>query len=179
MIKYRSDLYKLLPEESTIAEIGTAEGLFACDILRWENTKTLYVVDNWGHISNQTGDGNNPDEWHNKNYNEAMMRMGFAIQKVKVLRGISWDMASSVEDESLDLLYIDCCHSYECVMKDINAWWPKLKKGAIAAFHDYEMEHQYGVKKAVKEFTESLSLPIFELPENKIEDAGAWIRKPL
>jgi len=60
MIKHRSDLYKLLPEDSVIAELGVAEGYFSADILRWANVKKLYCVDAWGKIEGQTGDGNNP-----------------------------------------------------------------------------------------------------------------------
>lgn len=172
MIKYRSDLYRILPENSTIAEIGTAEGLFAADMLLWPVTKKLIVCDNWGKIENQSGDGNNPNEWHNKNYSDAMLRLNFAIDKVKVLRGISWEMAASVDDESLDLLYIDCCHTYECVKRDIEAWISKVKTGGIVAFHDYE-NTAYGVKQAVKEFCDG-KFKIQLLPENKPEDAGAY-----
>lgn len=172
MIKYRSDLYKLLPEESVIAEIGCAEGLFSCDILRWENCKTLYCVDNWGYIPNQSGDGNNPDDWHFKNYSNAMMRMNFAIEKVKVLRGISWEMASNVEDESLDLLYIDCCHTYECVNKDLNAWMPKVKPNAIVAGHDY-LNKNYGVYQAIADYTNG-KFKVHTIHENKDEDAGFY-----
>ena len=172
MIKHRTDLYKLLPKDSVIAEIGTAEGYFASDMLAWPVTKKLYVCDNWGTIANQSGDGNNPQEWHNKNYSDAMLRLNFAIDKVKVLRGISWDMAANVPNESLDLLYIDCCHTYQCVKADINAWIGKVKPGGIVAFHDYE-NRAYGVKQAVEEFCNG-KYKIELLPENKPEDAGAY-----
>ena len=172
MIKHRADLYKLLPENSTIAEIGTAEGLFASDILNWPVTKKLYVVDNWGTVDNQSGDGGSPQSWHDKNYSDAMIRLNFGIERLTVLRGISWDMAASVANESLDLLYIDCCHTYACVKADINAWIGKVKTGGIVAFHDYE-NRAYGVKQAVEEFCNG-KFKIELLPENKPEDAGAF-----
>jgi len=170
MIKYRNELWKLLPENSTIAEIGTAEGLFASDILNWPVTKKLYCVDNWGTIANQSGDGGSPQSWHDKNYSDAMIRL--SSDKVNVLRGMSWDMAARVDDESLDLLYIDCCHTYACVKLDINAWISKVKTGGIGAFHDYENK-AYGVKQAVEEFCNG-KYKIQLLPENKMEDAGAY-----
>lgn len=172
MIKYRADLYKLLPDDSVIAEIGCAEGFFSSDILRWENCKTLYMVDNWATIENQTGDGNNPQEWHNANYSKAMMRVNFAIEKVKVLRGISWEMAQNVKDNSLDLIYIDCCHTKECVLRDLNAWMPKLKTGGICAGHDY-LNKAYGVYQAVSDFTND-KFKVMTITENKDEDAGFY-----
>jgi hypothetical protein len=172
MIKYRIDLHNLLPENSTIAEIGTAEGYFAKDMLAWPVTKQLFVVDNWGKIENQTGDGNNPNDWHEKNYSAAMMRMNFAIEKVTVLRGISWEQAKKVEDESLDLLYIDCCHTYDCVMKDLRAWYPKVKTGGVIAGHDF-LNRSYGVYQAVVDFGKGFTV----IPENKDEDAGFYFIK--
>jgi hypothetical protein len=183
MIKYRSDLYQLLPEKAHIVEIGCAEGYFSSDILKWPVTDKLYLVDNWATIPNQFGDGASDQGWHDKNYSAAIMRVNFAIEKVKVLRGISWDMAKNVEDESIDLVYIDACHSYECVKKDIAAWWPKLKYKGIMAFHDYE-NNSYGVKQAVQEHARKtypglmqMNYGVQLLSENKLEDAGAYLNK--
>lgn len=175
MIKYRNELYKLLPNNSVVAECGVAEGFYSSDILKWPNVSKLYMVDNWATIQNQHGDGASDQGWHDKNYSDAMLRVNFAIEKVKVLRGISWDMARNVENESLDLLYIDCCHSYACVKSDNNAWIPKVKKGGVVAFHDYE-NRAYGVKQAVEEYCNG-KYQIHLLPENKIEDAGAYFIK--
>lgn len=176
-MKSRAELYKLLPENPIIASLGVAEGLFDRDMLKYWKAGKLYSVDLWGKIPGQTGDGGFENEWHEKNYQNALSLFKEFGDKSVILRGISWEMAVNVPDESLDCLYIDCCHEYGCVKNDLSAWWPKLKPGGIAAFHDYEMPH-YGVKKAVKEFTESLGIPIFLLPENELKDAGAWIRKP-
>lgn len=175
MIKYRSELYQLLPENSIVVELGCAEGLFSSDILKWPNVSKLYMVDAWQTIPNQFGDGASEQVWHDKNYSAAMLRVNFAIEKVKVLRGISWDMAKNVEDESLDLLYLDACHSYGCVMNDLKAWAPKVKSGGIIAGHDYLMP-QYGVFQAVATFTEG-KYAISTISENKSEDAGFWFRK--
>ena len=172
MIKYRSDLYKLLPDDSVIAELGTAEGYFAADMLRWEVTKKLYVVDNWATIHDQSGDGNNPQEWHDKNYQDAMARLAFGNGRVEVLRGISWNMAKEVPDESLDLLYVDCCHTYKCVMNDLHAWVPKVKPGGIVAGHDF-LNKAYGVYQAVVDFGKGFTV----IPENKNEDAGFYFIK--
>lgn len=177
IIKYRADLYKLLPENAIIAELGCAEGLFSSDILRWPNCKTLMMVDAWRKIERQPGDGGNNTEWHDKNYQGAMSHINFAIDRVNVLRGLTWDMALFVEDGTLDLLYIDACHDYGCVVKDLAAWGRKVKSQGIIALHDY-LAPEYGVKKAADEYAASLGTITNLITENKSEDAGAWIRNP-
>ena len=41
------------------------------------------------------------------------------------------------EDGSLDAIYIDACHEFECVQKDINMGRPKLKPGGLLSGHDF------------------------------------------
>lgn len=57
---------------------------------------------------------------------------------VNTVRSISWEAASLYENNSLDFVFIDACHDYDSVSKDISAWYPKLKVGGIIAGHDYE-----------------------------------------
>lgn len=54
------------------------------------------------------------------------------------------------EDGSVDAIFIDAGHSYESVMKDLKAWYPKMRKGGMMAGHDFF--HYEGVHKAVLEF---------------------------
>lgn len=177
-IKYRNELWKLLPGSAVIAELGIAEGFFSSDILRWENTGLLYMVDAWERIAYQSGDGSSPQEWHDKNYNAAMERVKFAGDRVKVLRGLTSAMSEKVEDESLDMVYLDACHTYECVMEDLAKWFPKVKKGGIVAGHDYKNK-AYGVYPAVWNFTMGGRMyEVFDIPENKEEDAGFYFFKP-
>jgi len=171
MIKYRRDLYKLLPELATTVEIGVAEGLFSRDILNW-NLGHHYMVDAWQQLD-QTGDGGYEQEWHTGNYEKACKLANEFNSRATILRGRSHIVAKEIPDNSVDMAYIDGDHSYEGVCRDIRAYLPKLKTGGIMAFHDYEMAH-YGVKQAVKEFFSTVYL----LPEDRLEDAGAYIIKP-
>lgn len=175
MIKYRRELHTLLPKDAVIAELGCAEGYFSADILRWPNTKRLYMVDNWGTIHGQFGDGASSQSWHDKNHQDAMDRVFFASDRVTVLRGITWDMAAQVLDNSLDLLYLDACHTYECVRKDLQTWFPKVKPGGVVAGHDY-LNRSYGVFQAVEEFTTGKYQPVI-IAEDKTEDAGFYFKK--
>jgi hypothetical protein len=171
-IKHRIDLIKLLPKNPITCEIGVAEGNFSRDICQqWKPTKH-YLVDNWGTLSG-TGDGSFPQDWHDKNYQSAMKKMIPFEEIIEVLRGASWNMAQLVPRETLDLLYLDANHTYDGVMKDLEAWAGKVKKGGVIAFHDYENQ-DYGVKAAVNAFASRTKTKVHLIPELKWEDAGAY-----
>jgi len=57
----------------------------------------------------------------------------------------------------LDYVYVDARHDYAGVKEDLEAWWPKLRKGGLLAGHDFipdgiVKEGDFGVQKAVHEF---------------------------
>lgn len=159
------------------AELGTAEGHSAFDFMK-NGLEKLYVVDLWATIEGQRGDAANHSEWHNHNYEMAVNRLKEFGGKVTFLIGLTSEMADRIPDNSVSLVYIDADHSEEGVTRDINNYWGKLISGGIMAFHDYENTWDYGVKEAVKKFVEDSDIEVHLIPENKIEDAGAWIRKP-
>lgn len=43
-----------------------------------------------------------------------------------------------------DWVFIDAEHTYEALTKDLNAWYPLVKKGGIIAGHDYSMSPVHG-----------------------------------
>lgn len=51
--------------------------------------------------------------------------------------GDSVQVANQYEDDSLDFVFIDGDHRYDCVFADINAWLPKVKVGGVISGHDY------------------------------------------
>lgn len=77
---------------------------------------------------------------------------------VKIVRNFSYEGSLLFEDNYFDFIYIDAAHDYESVVEDLNAWWPKLKKGGIFSGHDYFPDtrvwrgKECGVYKAVNEF---------------------------
>jgi hypothetical protein len=67
----------------------------------------------------------------------------------KAIQSYSWSAADQFKDDSCSFVFIDAGHSYESVIKDLNAWYPKIKFGGIFAGHDLIGE---GVQKALGEF---------------------------
>jgi hypothetical protein len=56
---------------------------------------------------------------------------------VEIIVNLSVEAAKQFEDDYFDFVYIDATHSYEEVTKDLNAWYPKVRKGGMLAGHDY------------------------------------------
>lgn len=187
MILHRIELLRLLPKEPVVAEVGCAEGLFSKDLLDAGVSK-LYMVDNWRHIPDVTGDGNFEQEWHDKNYKEAMNRVReytkifnpLEGERVVVLKGLSTQMAALIPDNSLDMVYLDAAHYEEGVLADLKVYYPKVKPGGIIAGHDY-CNPAYGVNAAVNYFLKYLlrreDIQVITVPENNMVDASFYFEK--
>lgn len=57
-----------------------------------------------------------------------------------VLREDSATAAARFADGSLDLVFIDADHQYDAVLRDLEAWWPKISPTGRIAGHDYSNE---------------------------------------
>jgi len=53
-----------------------------------------------------------------------------------VIEDDSANGAKWFEDKSLAFVFVDAAHDYESVKRDIAAWLPKMKPGAVLAGHD-------------------------------------------
>lgn len=71
--------------------------------------------------------------------------------------GVSWEQAKFYEPRSIDFVFIDAGHEYGDVRRDIDAWLPKMRRGAIFAGHDYTPEIP-GVIQAVVETFERFTI---------------------
>lgn len=136
------------PSGSKFVEIGSWKGsssAFMCvEIANSNKNIEFYCVDTWEgspeHVPMGFDVSNLFEEFTN---NMKPVENFYKPMKMK-----SVDAAKHFEDNSLDFIYIDGCHEYECVLEDIKAWLPKIKKDGIFAGHDFDWP---GVKKAVDE----------------------------
>ena len=69
---------------------------------------------------------------------------------INPIRTTSLKGSSLYPNRSLDFVFIDASHEYKDVIKDLHAWYPKVKKGGYIGGHDYSTWD--GVKLAVDEF---------------------------
>lgn len=80
-------------------------------------------------------------------------------------RETSLQASENFFDGTLDFVFIDASHDYQSVKDDIEAWYPKVKKGGVLAGHDYP--DWPGVKKAVDE----------RFGKDKIAKWGSWVHQ--
>jgi hypothetical protein len=74
-----------------------------------------------------------------------------AKEVITPIRKPSLEAVELYDDNSLDFVFIDASHDYENVLKDVKAWYPKVKSGGLFAGHDY-VSGWDGVIQAVDEF---------------------------
>jgi hypothetical protein len=80
-----------------------------------------------------------------------------ASGRIEVHRTLSHLAAPQFPDEHFDWIYVDASHFYDDVKVDIQAFWPKLKRGGYMAGDDYGRRGiwEHGVTRAVDEFVAS------------------------
>lgn len=146
------------------AEVGVSRGDFARVQAR-RLPSSLLLVDPWCHQDpkNYQDPANFPDDEFNRIY-KGLVEEFKGMPFVKFDRAFSVDAAARVPDGSLDYVYIDANHAYEYVYQDINAWYPKVKKGGWLCGHDYDPNPDGqgwpGVKKAVHQFLQEKGLKL-------------------
>jgi predicted O-methyltransferase YrrM len=150
------DLYrhvvKLANQEAHFVEIGSWMGrstsFMAVEIINSNKNIKFDCVDTWE---------GSPEHLENLQVKQNILFDTFldnikpVNHVVNPVRLTSTEASKLYADNSLDFVFIDANHSYEFVKDDINAWYPKVKKGGILAGHDYNRSWQ-GVIQAVDEF---------------------------
>ncbi len=149
------------------AEIGVFRGRTSRTLLATRGALTLYMVDSWATTPADAAYARSGD-FHSKlsqdeqdaHFEAAKQNVAFAHKRAIILRAPSLLAAATIADASLDFAFIDADHSYEGCKADINAWWPKIKKGGFLSGHDYENPDYplFGVKRAVDEFSSKVEL---------------------
>lgn len=138
IINHRDDLIKNLSNligKGTGVEIGVFKGEFSKKILNlWDGT--LYMVDVWRPLGKEYEDASNHSV-HVDAYQQTMENIKGLEDKGIMIRATSEVASNIFQDNSLDFIYIDANHAYDFVVKDIELWFPKLKKGGVFAGHDY------------------------------------------
>lgn len=150
------------------AELGVHRGKFSEQILSiWNPPGRLHMIDVWEEIDN---------------YNYVRSKdMEYAINRVKkfdnnrynIVKKYTTEAALLYPNEYFDFIYLDASHTYESSRRDIQMWWPKLKRGGIFCGDDYingnfeAAGYRFGVKDAVDEFASFYNLRVNVIWKNR------------
>jgi|GEM_PF-1769058 len=135
-----------------VAEIGVWTGDTAIAVLaeRAEELDSYWMVDPWGIVSDQL-----TAQYFSHHPTIDFEKMTAGVQdavvqyhSARVLQLSSEQAALHFAPESLDMVFIDSDHSYDCARRDIAAWLPIVRDDGIICGHDYCLG---GVYRAVNE----------------------------
>jgi predicted O-methyltransferase YrrM len=142
------EVIKSLEGKLVGVEIGVCNGvtseLFAKGI---SNIEKIYAVDNYPSFVDW--DGTRVTE---ERQAETMRRCKERLSKypnIEFVYKSSEEFAPTIQDNSLDFIFIDGDHSYNATLKDLINYWPKVKTGGVFAGHDINLST---VSDALKEF---------------------------
>ena len=148
----------------TGVEVGEYLGDFSGTLLLGSDMGKLYSIDRWLDLDGK------PME---KELAETRGKLDKYGARSEVVVSDSIKASGMFGDGSLDFIYIDADHSYEAVLADVKAWWPKLRPGGMISGHDYHDQKgdpdrstckawhcRFGVKSAVDEFAAANGLTV-------------------
>lgn len=156
------DMLRAMGLTGVAVEVGVLSGVFSNILYSKCPFIAFFLVDSWKAVG---GERVIEDlERCNKTYEIAYKQVKeFAAGKnVYMIRDVSLEAAKIFNDGQLDFVYIDAEHYKRYVERDIEAWWPKVKKGGVLAGHDYYtgINWEYYVKGAVDEFCARAKLTV-------------------
>ena len=152
------DLYfaiaEILDEGAVFVEIGSWMGQSAvvlCQRLQdIGKNVTVYCVDTFQGEQNQPAHVEIVQQMGGSTFRkfEENIKAAGVADMIEAITADSVNAAGHFRDASLDGVFIDAAHDYDSVVKDVAAWFPKVKPGGIFAGHDYPCPD---VQKAVDE----------------------------
>jgi len=112
------------------AELGLWQGATFGYLLDTFPDLHLIGVDNWQAVG--------PYEGKEMRASEMMVRQIVARhwKRAEILKMSTVEAASTVENGSLDFVFVDASHDTKSVLDDLDAWYPKVRAGGYMTGHD-------------------------------------------
>lgn len=139
-----------IPDGGTFVEVGSWQGQsLAFLLVEAHNSNKRLKVYGCDHFRGSVNDGPLIQEASLKSVvAHCAHNLRRAAYPFSLIHAESTVGATFFADESIDYLFIDAGHMYDEVKSDLAAWLPKVKRGGIAAGHDF---NQVPVEMAVRE----------------------------
>jgi len=140
-------------KNNIVMEVGTANGGSAM-LMSFSTQAKIIGFD----IFTQYNDTAGVSSFNRNNAESTATNHGFA-DRFSLFTGDVEAMNLRIKDSSIDLVFIDACHLYEHVKKDIAYCWPKIRPGGVLCGHDYCGNHP-GVMQAVNDWSEGFRVNV-------------------
>lgn len=155
------DFCRELPRDWHVVELGCYAGESSNIFADHFRDGVLFCIDPW-----EKGIGPEGENWSVDKYNAGIVAaekmfdsMRLSYPHLYKLKGFDKEFVDMFADRSLDLVYVDCDHTYESTKEIIERWLPKIKLGGIISGHDYFTDTP-GVIRAVDELVPRMVGPL-------------------
>jgi predicted O-methyltransferase YrrM len=127
-----------------VVEIGARYGESSKVILENLNVDKYIIIDPYTSYDEYNNDGFNKiisDDNDDKIFNETKNKLESLHNNMVFYRTFSTDTntINAIEDNSVDLIFIDGNHTYKYVLEDLENYYPKLKNTGIICGDDFFM----------------------------------------
>lgn len=142
---------------SVAVELGAWKGRSTCcmgvEIANSGKPITFYTVDLWDAFGEDAHLAD-PDVKARRLFEVFEANIAPVAAHVNVIRSDSAAAAERFADGSVDFLYVDASHSYDGVLRDLVAWFPKVRTGGVIAGDDwcFQFPVERSVRNAVVDF---------------------------
>lgn len=165
IFKTRDEMLEVIEKKLVVAELGVFEGDFAKKIKQICNPSKLFLVDLFdGYFGSGDKDGKNYHYVHLDQEMNKLIEYFDGDSSVEIIKKSTYEFLNNLENEYLDMVYIDADHSYSSVLQDLELSYLKVKKGGYICGHDYVYNTE--AQKAVDYFCEKFNLQINYITED-------------
>lgn len=156
----RQTILQMLPKGGIGAEIGVWQGDYSARILNEAKPNLLHLIDPWITANDPTHEnalygsarGADMDAIHQSVCERFQHQV--AQGQVAIHRATAATAMATVENATLDFVYIDGDHAYDAIRSDLELAWSKVRRGGLVAVDDYSAGNWWGddVIRATNEF---------------------------
>lgn len=139
-------------------ELGLYRAESFCTLLQCcPNIKTLYGVDAWlpyeDYIGGDPKVAGKVTKWPEMDLvrETALNFIYFSgeADRAEILEMDTSEAVKQFDDDSLDFVFLDAYLSIEQAKRELEDWWPKVRKGGLFSGHDW---HDHGIRQTVRQF---------------------------
>lgn len=146
----RRSMLSKMPKGGVCVEVGVWRAEFSTILKDVLSPKQLYLIDPWAVQDDAAGGaslaGAKDREKMDLIHDQVATKFASEIADgaVTIIRDYSAPALAKFDDASIDFTYLDGDHSFEGVLADLDALFPKLKPGGVVMLDDYHQKGWWG-----------------------------------